>query len=117
MIASGGETAVELARPPLGELHLVDMNLAQLALTRLKFHLAQSNPSEAQAILGHALMDLDERLVRIEESLKRSICPLKHSGRRNSLAATGPDYAGRYERRSPGSVWPSLPSRWNSISF
>ncbi|AMV20582.1 DUF3419 family protein [Planctomyces sp. SH-PL14] len=98
MIASGGETAVELARLPLGELHLVDTNPAQLALTRLKFHLAQSNPSEAQAILGHTPMDLDERLVRIEESLRAFDLPVETFGPPKLVAATGPDYAGRYEK-------------------
>ena len=98
MIASGGETAVELARLPLGELHLVDMNPAQLALTRLKFHLAQSNASEARAILGHAAMDFDERLRRIEGVLRTFDLPVETLGPRNLIAEVGPDYAGRYER-------------------
>src|SRR5688572_5670546 len=40
MIASGGDTAVCLGREPLRSLTLVDANPAQLALSRLKMHLA-----------------------------------------------------------------------------
>lgn len=97
MIASGGETAVELARLPLGELHLVDMNPAQLALTRLKFYLAESNPSEAEAILGHAPMDEDERLARVKEALRTFDVPVETFGPPGISAELGPDQAGRYE--------------------
>lgn len=98
MIASGGETAVELARLPLGELHLVDMNPAQLALARLKFHLARSNASEARAILGHAPMNHEQRLHRIEATLKTFDLPVETLGPPDVIADVGPDHAGRYER-------------------
>lgn len=42
MIASGGETAIQVARQLPAQLHLVDMNPAQLAITRLKWRLAES---------------------------------------------------------------------------
>lgn len=97
MIASGGETAVRLGALPLKNLHLVDMNPAQLALTRMKWHLAGDGDSgEVAALLGHAPMaDRDERLRRVfgELGLEDEVF-----GPIDFLAEHGPDHAGRYER-------------------
>lgn len=98
MIASGGETAVELARRPLERLHLVDMNPAQLALTRLKFHLARTgSPTEAAAILGHRPMAPAARLAALGRELEILDVETAGLGPPDLLATAGPDQAGRYE--------------------
>jgi len=98
MIASGGETAVELARTPLGRLDLVDMNPAQLALTRLKFRLARStSPENAAAILGHTPMDPEVRLAALDWELREFGLSTTILGPPDLLATAGPDHAGRYE--------------------
>ncbi|MBN9417655.1 MAG: DUF3419 family protein [Candidatus Eremiobacteraeota bacterium] len=53
MIASGGETALSLARRPLGSLLLVDANAAQLELVRCKWRLAEGDREVALGLLGH----------------------------------------------------------------
>ncbi|RYD37625.1 MAG: DUF3419 family protein, partial [Verrucomicrobiaceae bacterium] len=61
MIASGGETAACLGRLPL-HLHLVDMNPAQIALSRLKWQLAgEGNATAAMDLLGHAPLPPEKR--------------------------------------------------------
>jgi S-adenosylmethionine-diacylglycerol 3-amino-3-carboxypropyl transferase len=57
MIASGGETALCLARRPLADLLLVDANPAQLELVRLKWKLAQMDRRVALGLLGYSPMD------------------------------------------------------------
>ena len=53
MIASGGETALCLARRPLASLILIDLNPAQLELVRLKWQLAAGPRKRALELLGH----------------------------------------------------------------
>jgi S-adenosylmethionine-diacylglycerol 3-amino-3-carboxypropyl transferase len=99
MIASGGETLVELARLLLRRIHAVDVNPAQLALARVKCYLADAgSPSEAAALLGHAPL---ERLVRRESVsgiLDRMGLSPEVFGEADFWAETGLDHAGRYER-------------------
>lgn len=98
MIASGGETAVCLARLPIGRLVLVDVNPAQLALTRCRFHLAeQLAPEESMALLGHTEMPAAARLEKwsvIFQDLGLSSTAL---GSGSMVGALGPDHCGRYE--------------------
>ena len=115
MIASGGETAIELARRPLERLHLVDMNPAQLALTRLKFRLARSSsPMEAAALLGHRPMAPAARLAALDRELEALDLQNESLGPSELLATFGPDQAGRYEvtfaqfRRELAPVEPEL---------
>jgi S-adenosylmethionine-diacylglycerol 3-amino-3-carboxypropyl transferase len=97
MIASGGETLVQLARLPLRRIHAVDMNPAQLALSRLKLHLAaHASADDATRILGHEDMpQRSEALLRLCDELA---IPADSFGPPDFVALHGPDHAGRYER-------------------
>lgn len=97
MIASGGETAACLGRLPL-QLHLVDMNPAQIALARLKWQLAgEGNLSAAAALLGHAPLAPEERWRLLGERLDGLGLATDVFGPEEVVAAVGPDQAGRYE--------------------
>jgi S-adenosylmethionine-diacylglycerol 3-amino-3-carboxypropyl transferase len=98
MIASGGETAVCMGRQQLKSLTLVDMNPAQLALTKLKWHLAKTqSPANSMRLLGHAEMDCTEREVELRAHLESLGLPHYALGPHRDVAALGPDHAGRYE--------------------
>jgi S-adenosylmethionine-diacylglycerol 3-amino-3-carboxypropyl transferase len=98
MIASGGETAVCLAREPLRSLTLVDMNPAQLALCRLKLHLASNtSPKRNLALLGHCDMDVEERRYEVGRLCEVLGLAEEVFGPPESVAALGVDHAGRYE--------------------
>ena len=91
MIASGGDTVAVLSRLKLGRLVVVDINPAQLALTRLKLRLSREfSREDAMGILGHAPMPAAERAERIADELSAL-------GPSETLATLGPDFAGRYE--------------------
>lgn len=98
MIASGGETALCLARLPLSRLLLVDLNPAQLALSRCRFHLAENfSPTENLRLLGHAEMPAETRgkswlAIFSELDLAPDIF-----GEPLTVASRGPDHCGRYE--------------------
>ncbi len=95
MIASGGDTAACLGRLPL-RLHLVDMNPAQLALARLKWHLAGHAPAdEAAALLGH--LPMPARAAALDEVCGRLSLDGGVFGPPDLVAEAGPDHAGRYE--------------------
>lgn len=95
MIASGGDTAVCLARMPLARLVLVDMNPAQLALTRCKLHLARHATRE------HALEWLGHRPAERRQNIECLLAALGLSGDAlgplHLVAERGPDFSGRYE--------------------
>jgi S-adenosylmethionine-diacylglycerol 3-amino-3-carboxypropyl transferase len=97
MIASGGDTAACLGRLPL-TIHLVDMNPAQIALARIKWHLASKvSPGEAAALLGHLPMNPFERhrgLAKIQGILGLASDVF---GPPDRVAELGPDHCGRYE--------------------
>ena len=98
MIASGGDTAALLGREKLRQLVVVDVNPAQLALTRLKWLLAQrSSPDESLALLGHRAMDPLERQAHLGDLLKELRLPEAVLGPIGEVAELGPDFAGRYE--------------------
>ena len=98
MIASGGDTAACLAKLPLGRLVLVDMNPAQLALTRCKLHLAgTATREEALEWLGHRSLSVEERSGRIAATLKSLDFAADALGPLGTVALVGPDFAGRFE--------------------
>ena len=98
MIASGGETAALLATLPLQRLHLVDMNPAQLALTRVKLRLLQSvEPQQRLRILGYHPLPAEQRETIIQAILADLHLPGDALGPPQWIAKYGPDYCGRYE--------------------
>ncbi len=98
MIASGGETAVCLARLPLGRLVLVDVNPAQLALTRCRFHLAAtSTPYESMALLGHTHMPAATRREKWDTIFRNLGLAPNALGPESMVGELGPDHCGRYE--------------------
>ncbi|MGA2231198.1 MAG: DUF3419 family protein [Tepidisphaeraceae bacterium] len=119
MIASGGCTAAALlASGRLACLHLVDVNPAQIALSRLKIHLLHdAKPLERMRILGHAPMDAEARASALAEKLDLLELPPDILGPMASVAKLGPDHVGRYEllfarlREEMGEIaleWPGI---------
>ena len=99
MIASGGETAIQVARHRPAQLHLVDMNPAQLAITRLKWRLAETcSVALARAMLGHDPMNPSCRGARLAQLLEQLDLPPDTFGPPEQVAVSGPDFSGRYER-------------------
>jgi S-adenosylmethionine-diacylglycerol 3-amino-3-carboxypropyl transferase len=98
MIASAGETAVCLAKLPLAQLVLVDVNPAQLALTRCRMHLAENfTAAESMALLGHLPMPPEQRQQRWAKIFQTLNLPADALGPTALIATHGPDHAGRYE--------------------
>jgi S-adenosylmethionine-diacylglycerol 3-amino-3-carboxypropyl transferase len=99
MIASGGETLVPLARLPLARIHAVDMNVAQLALARLKLRLAgELSPEAICQLLGHEPMPSAERRCLLEDWFQTLGLEKDAFGPLDLVSELGPDHAGRYER-------------------
>jgi len=100
MIASGGETLVELARlPNVGLIHAVDMNPAQIALSRLKCRLAScSTTDDSCRLLGHDPMPPEDRENAMRVHLSALELPDDVFGPPAFIAENGADHAGRYER-------------------
>jgi S-adenosylmethionine-diacylglycerol 3-amino-3-carboxypropyl transferase len=100
MTASGGCTAAALAASGyVRQLHLVDPNPAQLALTRLKLRLLETAATaDRLRILGHAPMPAVQRRARLTAELDALGLPADALGPIGVVAALGPDFAGRYER-------------------
>lgn len=100
MIASGGCTAAVLSRlPHITHIKLVDANPAQLALTRLKLQLlAQAQPADRLALLGHTDMSCKERQRELTDRLNSLRLSPHVLGPLPDVARLGPDYCGRYER-------------------
>jgi S-adenosylmethionine-diacylglycerol 3-amino-3-carboxypropyl transferase len=98
MIASGGETAAVLAAQPIRQLHLVDVNPAQIGLTRLKLGMLRDATSPQRlALLGHLEMESDERDDELQRRLAGLELAVDELGPRALIAELGPDYCGRYE--------------------
>lgn len=98
MIASGGETAACLARLAFSSLLLVDVNPAQLALTRCRFHLAETYRSrEALALLGHLPMAPEDRGNAWSHIFQTLELPDHVLAKPSLIARLGPDHCGRYE--------------------
>ena len=100
MIASGGCTACLLATAPrITQLDLIDPNPAQLALTRLKIRLLQTeDPEQRLGLLGHTSMSGHDRQSLLSTHLTHLQLPPNVLGPPEYVAQVGPDYAGRYER-------------------
>ncbi|MEN9358505.1 MAG: hypothetical protein RL095_40 [Verrucomicrobiota bacterium] len=98
MIASGGCTAAYLAGKSLAaEIHLVDAAPAQVALTRLKLALLQAPPSQRRALLGWSPTAPEDRLAGLGQWLAPLGLQPGDLGPEEVLAASGPDFCGRYE--------------------
>ena len=100
MIASGGETLVELARRQgISRIHAVDMNPAQIALSRLKRRLASiSAPDDSCLLLGHSFMPPEQREKVMRVHMDALELPADVFGPPGFIAEHGADHAGRYER-------------------
>ncbi|MES2572329.1 MAG: DUF3419 family protein, partial [Verrucomicrobiota bacterium] len=99
LIASGGDTAALLAASGhIAHLQLVDVNPAQLALSRLKLYLlAHHEPAERLAWLGHTPMPAAERASHLERLFETLGLPANVFGPAAVVAGHGPDHVGRYE--------------------
>lgn len=99
MIASGGETLIQLARLPLRRIHAVDMNPAQLALSRFKVHLAAHEKTEVSCgLLGHAHLPVATRKDGLLRRFGELGLPEDVFGPLDFVTEHGPDHVGRYER-------------------
>lgn len=98
MIASGGETLVQLARLPIRRIHGVDVNPSQLAMARLKWWLAGRGGAEvASRLLGHESMEVKERRYELERAFEALGLDSGIFGPLDQVAERGPDQCGRYE--------------------
>lgn len=98
MVASGGETAALLSTLPLLQLHLVDLNEAQLNLTRLKLQLlTTADTTERLRLLGHTMMPATDRSRELTERLADLELAADALGPQELVARYGPDHCGRYE--------------------
>lgn len=98
MVASGGDTACYLATLPLGELHLVDVNMPQLNLTRFKLHLMGSETTRRRLeLLGHLPMSVDQRSKAMQKCFTELKLPAEALGPAELVARYGADHCGRYE--------------------
>lgn len=98
MIASGGDTAAYLGRLPL-RFHLVDMNPAQLAISQLKWHLAElGNWNQTMTLLGHIPIPDEDRQEKLGSMLHGLGLAEDALGPMKIVSRLGPDHAGRYER-------------------
>jgi S-adenosylmethionine-diacylglycerol 3-amino-3-carboxypropyl transferase len=100
MVASGGCTAAFLASSSLvAHIHLVDLNPAQLALTRLKLRLLNSADATTRLrVMGHVSMSVPERREQLATTLQELDLHADVLGPLDMVAQDGPDHAGRYER-------------------
>lgn len=99
MVASGGCTAATLlADVKIKDLTLVDPNVAQLQLSKLKIQLLTFPPQKRLEILGYRTMSAEERK-SILMGLMRALDIEKNTfGDLDRISETGLDFAGRYER-------------------
>lgn len=98
MIASGGETAAWLSTRSVASLHLVDLNAAQLNLTRLKLHLlTKATESERLRWLGHESMPAEAREKALIPCLRELGLADDALGPLPLISRFGPDQCGRYE--------------------
>ncbi len=99
MIASGGETAIQVGRQRPARLHLVDMNPAQLALARVKWHLAERlSVADTLELLGHRPMEPADRGEKLQAILSELQLAPDVFGPPEQVASWGLDGSGRYEQ-------------------
>lgn len=96
MIASGGCTLGVLARhPKIASIDAIDLNKAQIDISKLKLFLLNEPPQTRAEILGHySLENRKEKLSAICESLD---IQSENFGDPEAVNTYGPDYVGRYE--------------------
>lgn len=99
MIASGGCTAASLVASGLvSRLCLVDLNPAQIGLTRLKLLLLrQADVGQRMALLGHAKAAAAQRLKEGLNWMRSLELPEEMFGDPAVWSERGLDYCGRYE--------------------
>jgi S-adenosylmethionine-diacylglycerol 3-amino-3-carboxypropyl transferase len=97
MIASGGCTAAKLVSANrFADLNLVDINSAQLALTRLKLHLLTNETTERRLeICGH--LPMAKRRAELASAFEFLGVDRDVLGPIEIVSSLGPDHAGRYE--------------------
>ena len=100
MVASGGCNSAALAGSnEIADLHLVDINPAQLALARFKLWLLQNcTVLERLQILGHRHVEPTARQTVIEKFLQENGLASDVFGPLDMVYNLGPDYCGRFER-------------------
>lgn len=98
MVASGGDTAALLStQANLNDLTIVDPNLAQLQLTKLKLHLLGLPSHTIQKLLGYEDMDPTKRKDIILGLMQALDINKNQFGDIEQVAFYGLDYIGRYE--------------------
>lgn len=100
MVASGGCTAALLASmPQVRSLRIVDINPAQLALTKLKLRLLYEPSAEQRLqLLGHLSMPAEARRQKLKALFSEIGVAENVLGPIALASQLGPDYVGRYER-------------------
>lgn len=99
MVASGGCTAAVLATMPnVAAIHLVDANPAQIALTRLKLRLLQTERAPVRrALISNGEMAFFDRADRLTDELAALGLSPDAMGALGDVSILSPDFAGRYE--------------------
>ncbi len=100
MVASGGCTAAALAGTGLlSDLHMVDLNASQLALTKLKLDLLnRTNQEERLNILGYTKNKFTSNDYCLDTWLKENNLNHETFGDRDIINQLGLDFSGRYEQ-------------------
>ncbi len=99
MIASGGCTAAKLvAEAPLLNLTLVDPNIAQLQLSKIKIQLLMLPVKKRLEILGYLPIEPKERQSILLGQMQALEMDENVFGDIDLVAQLGLDYVGRYER-------------------
>ncbi|MBA3816865.1 MAG: DUF3419 family protein [Parachlamydiaceae bacterium] len=98
MVASGGDTAALLStQAKLNDLTIVDPNLSQLQLTKLKMHFLGLPSHTIQKLLGYRDMDPKKRKDIILGLMQALDIDRNQFGDIDQMASYGLDFIGRYE--------------------
>lgn len=96
MVSSGGCTLAVLAQNPQVEsIDAIDINQAQISLSKLKLHLLKKSPRTRSQLLGHTR--LTDRSTALSLICSKKNIPITDFGKLDPLNTYGPDYIGRYE--------------------
>ena len=99
MIASGGCTAAQLiSQSSINDLTLVDPNLAQLELAKLKIQLLMLPTQKRLEILGYSSMNSQDRKIIMQGYMKALNIDENIFGDLDAIALCGLDFTGRYEK-------------------
>ena len=98
MVASGGDTAAWLSTVHIRSLDLVDINQAQLNLTRFKLDLlTTADRDDRMRLLGYQPLSESVRAREISLRLEKLGLPPDALGPPAWIGRFGPDHCGRYE--------------------